>query len=281
MSKIHLVTDSTAYLTEEEIRQLQVSLVSLRVIVNNEPVEETAEDPERFIEYLRNAPTIPTTSQPPPGELLDVYDRLTANGDTVISLHLSSKLSGTFQAAKSMADHLEGRPIHVIDTETTAIGLRILLEAARKLIDAGMSTEEVIREIVKVRERLRLFLIVDSMEYLYRGGRIGGAQSLFGTLLQIKPVLWVKEGKVEVYEKIRTRKKAFLRVAEFVRDKWNSEGPQRIALAYVGASAEVQELQEQIISLVPDASPTIHFVGPVIAVHVGPGTVGVAMAPLE
>ncbi|MZP28739.1 DegV family EDD domain-containing protein [Heliobacterium undosum] len=281
LPRIQLVTDSTAYLTSEEIRRLQAHVLSLQVITEDRSFPETEIDSEAFAGYLRKAPKVPTTSQPPPARFLELYEVLASAGEPVISLHISSGLSGTWQAASAVAAGLEGAPIHVVDSLSAGMGLKLQVEAAHAAIAAEMPPEKVIEAICRVRDRHNLFLIVDSLEYLYKGGRIGGAQSLIGSLLQIKPILWLQEGRIEIFEKIRTRRKAFQRVAEFIAERWRQEGPLRLDVGHVYAPEAAKEFCEQIVDLVPEAKPTFSDIGPVIAVHVGPGTVGVAMAPLE
>ncbi|WP_170270042.1 DegV family protein [Heliorestis acidaminivorans] len=282
MSTIHLVTDSTAYLTEEAMASLQVHVVSLSVVYDNESYLDTQKDHYEFAEYLRHANPIPTTSQPTLTEFQDLYDRLTIDGSTVLSIHISSGLSGTYQVASMAAQSLKDRSIHVIDSWSTVGGLQIQVEYLRQLIDAGLPVEEVVSKALEMREKHKLLLLLDSLEFLHRGGRIGKAQSLFGSLLSIKPVLWLhNQGKVEVYDKIRTRRKAYGKIAEYVKENWELMGPLRIALSHIKAEAEVKEMQAMIQNAIPAASPTIHSAGSVIAVHTGPGSIAVSFQPLE
>ncbi|QGG46960.1 DegV family protein [Heliorestis convoluta] len=282
MSTIHLVTDSTAYLTNEEIKSLQCHVVSLRVISNNDSQLDAETDHVEFAQFLRHANPIPTTSQPPMSEFQELYDQLTSDGSSVISIHLSANLSGTYQSASMAARTLENRDIHVIDSWSTVSGLRIQLESIRQGIDSGLALQEIVSNALAAREKHKLLLLLDSLDFLHRGGRIGRAQSLFGSLLSIKPVLWLQnQGKVEVYDKIRTRKKAYRKIAEYIQENWQQQGPLRIALSHVNAEAEVKEMQAMIQKAVPAASPTIHSVGPVIAVHTGPGSIAVSFQPLD
>ncbi|MDD2421512.1 MAG: DegV family protein [Heliobacteriaceae bacterium] len=280
MTDIYLVTDSTAYLTAGELETLRCTVVPLRVIAGNDVFLDNEKDPEEFAQLLRTIRQLPTTSQPPVAEFVTQYERLTANGGAVFSLHMSSVLSGTYQAALMAARTLPGRRIHVIDSLSTIPGLLFQLETARQVIDQGGTEAEITQEIIRVRDQHALFFMVDSLEHLYKGGRIGGAQALFGSFLQIKPILYLNAGKVEVFEKIRTRKRAMLRIAEYFRQKWGEAGPLRVAVAHIGAREEALAMRELLSSMVPAAKPTVHAVGPVIATHVGPGAIGVIFAPL-
>lgn len=213
------MTDSTAYLPRRFREQYQVEVVSL--LVNFEsvsfPEEEIYGDYDPFYARLSRASSLPTTSQPSIGDFLQAYERLGGSVDSIISIHITEGISGTVKSAQAAARMLPGLDITVIDSRKTSIGLYMVVEAAAQAVAAGLEKEEVLAIICYVVEHSLVLFTLDTLEYLRRGGRIGGAASLIGNLLQIKPILFFNPGKnniIDLYDKVRTREKALRRILE-------------------------------------------------------------------
>ena len=278
---IHLVTDSTAYLPQEIRSKYDVHTVSLKICVGDRTYdEEGGIAQEEFFKLLANVETTPTTSQPSVGEFVSLYERLTADGDEVLSIHISSGLSGTVPNATSAARQVAPDRITVVDSQTTAIGLLLLVIAAGEEIAAGKGRGEVVSVLDRlIRESTAIFMVED-LAYLHKGGRINTAARFLGTLLSIKPILYIKDGKIEPLDKTRTSKKARRRVLDEVVQRIGKR-PVRAAVAHILAPQAAQEMAATVRERLNCREIYISEVGPVIGSHVGPGFLGVAACPLE
>ena len=195
MSKICIVTDSTADLTPAQAEGLGVTVRPLSVVFGDKVYLDGIDiRPETFYSMLASSNTLPTTSQPSPGEFVEVYERLFSEGcDTIISIHLSAGLSGTSQAAQQAAEHL-GKDIRVVDSRSISVGVGVQVMAAAEAVKAGKSVEEVLEAIEVSRQNHEVLFTLNTLEYLAKGGRIGKAKSLLGSLLNIKPIIRVDNG---------------------------------------------------------------------------------------
>lgn len=276
---VKIVTDSTSYLTPDVLEKYQISEVSLIVNFGKKSFPEGNEkDYHPFFEELKRSKIYPTTSQPAVGDFVETYRQLTDDGSSVISLHISGFLSGTMQAAQTAAGMLEERDICVVDSMFTVAALAFLVEEAGKMALAGKSKEEILIKIEGMKEHTYLFFLVDTLEYLYRGGRIGGASAIFGNLLQIKPILHVKDGVIDVLTKVRTREKAIrqllLEVEKRMEGDWDKI---RMGVLHVDNPVGGEHLKELLQKKYPGVNPDFYSVGPVIGSHVGPGTTAIVI----
>lgn len=272
-SKVHIVTDSTAYLPAEFLAaNPHVHVVPLTVNCGGQIIEDCIENNENFfaaMNELSKQGAVPTTSQPAPGCFAELFQKLLNQGCEIIAVTISSKLSGTVQSAMTAAYMVGEDKISVVDSLTTVGGLRFLVEDAAAAALEGRSREDIVAFLEKNKHRMRVLLLPDSLEHLRCGGRIGGAQALVGSLLNIRPVLYVtNNGDIEVLEKIRTQKKALNRMVE--------ELPSNCKRAYYGhvagekAAISLRKLSEAKIG----AEVLAEDIGPVISTHVGLGVVG-------
>ncbi|MCR4408562.1 MAG: DegV family protein [Anaerolineae bacterium] len=277
---IKIVTDSTAYLPEEVIQRYNISVIPLNVLFGERSYKEGLElSHEQFYKMLAQAKDLPTTSQPSVGEFQALYSELVKDGSEVISIHISSKLSGTVDSALMACKEFPGAKISVVDSLSTAIGLELMVVAAAEAVAAGQSRAEVVAMLERMVREIRLFFVVDTLEYLQKGGRIGGAAALVGTLLNVKPILCLKEGRVEPLDKVRTKRKAVARILDAMVEEFGSEEPVRVAVGHAMALEEGEMLLEKARSSLNCSTLSIAQIGPAIGTHTGPGALGLAACP--
>ncbi|WP_029421650.1 DegV family protein [Alicyclobacillus macrosporangiidus] len=279
MEQIAFVTDSTAYLTPEQVRAHGITVVPLSVIFGDvayrEGVDITA---EAFYEKLAEAKTLPSTSQPPVGKFVEVFERLLQDHDTVLCYLLSAKLSGTVRAAETAAGMVEGR-VRVIDSEYASYGIAGPLLDGVRMAEQGASSDEIVAYWERIRSQVKSLFIIDTLEYLHRGGRIGGAAAVLGSLLQIKPILTVVDGRLDLFDKVRTHRRAMERMlAEF--DAAASGGARlRVGVVHSRRLAEAEDLCRQLTAKYPNIEVEISELGPVIGTHTGPGVLAILYYP--
>ncbi|HOB29644.1 MAG: DegV family protein [Dethiobacteria bacterium] len=274
MDKIALVTDSTAYLSEEEIAQHAITVIPLTVNFADGFIYDGLVDTNEFFARVDRSNKLPFTSQPAVGQFVEIYRALIEAGKEVISIHLSSELSGTFESARGAASMVDPNKITVIDSTTTSAPMAFLVLAASQWAREGFSRSEIAVKLEKAIPELRSFFIPDTLEYLKKGGRIGGAQALLGSMLQIKPILYFFEGKVEVFEKVRTRRKAINRM---LQELPLESKHLKVAVVHCAALEDAVGIKELIIGMAPHAQVEIREFGPVLSTHGGPGLVGMGV----
>lgn len=280
---VKLVTDSTADLPGSLVRKHGLTVVPLHVHFGEEDYRDGVDIwASEFYYKLENGGVLPHTSQPSPGDFLQVYEALTADGSEVVSIHLSRALSGTCQSADLAAGML-GRPavVTVVDTASASLGVGLVaLEAARKAAE-GASREEMAEAARRASKRLVLLFVVDTLEYLQKNGRIGRASAFAGSLLNIKPVLTLEGGIVTPVEKVRGKAKALDRMFEVCHVRVAGK-PARWAVVHADRPEEALILAERVKSEFKCVeAPIVSDIGPVIGSHTGPGTLGVVALPEE
>ncbi len=275
-SNIALVTDSTAYLTEEEKQEYGVEVVPLTINFEDGTMVDGIVDSREFFKRVDSCSKIPFTSQPSAGEFKECYEKLIAEGKEIISIHISGKLSGTVESARTAAGMVDESKISVVDSFLLAGGLSYLVQAAVKWVQEGQGREEIVKRLEEEKRKIKIIFTPATLEYLKKGGRIGGAQALLGTILQIKPVLIIEEGYVDILDKVRTRKKAVNRLLqEIPRDSKELY----ITASYVQVEEEAYQLKELVEQEVPHAEIEVKELGPVISIHGGPQLVGLIIWP--
>ncbi|NMC79869.1 MAG: DegV family protein [Chloroflexi bacterium] len=280
MSKVAIVTDSTAYIPPEMMRGLPIYSVPLQVIWEGKVYQDGIDiTPAEFYERLKKTTSMPTTSQPTPQLFTELYSKLLDEGYDILSIHISAKLSGTLDSAIQARNALDKDRIVLFDSEftTMAMGFQILT-AARAAIE-GATLQECHQLAEEARNRCGAIFVVDTLEFLHRGGRIGGAAALFGTAFNIKPILEVRDGRVEPLERVRTKRKALLRLLDIATERISKDRPVRIASLVTDNPAEAQSLLDQLRSRfnVSDVSDALCApISPVLGTHTGPGTLGFA-----
>jgi DegV family protein with EDD domain len=277
---IHLVTDSTAYLPPEIKARYNVHTISLKICVGDQTFDEDGGiTKEEFFRLLAKVETTPTTSQPSAGEFIALYQQFAVGDDEVVSVHISSGLSGTVPNALAAAQEVAPDRISVVDSRTTAIGLVIMVVAAGEALAAGRTRPQVVSMLERMVRESVAFFSVEDLAYLQKGGRINTAARLLGTLMNIKPILYLNEGKIEALDKVRTTRKARMRLLDEVEQRMAG----RLARASVThvqapeAAAEIAALARQRLNC---KEVYLSELGPAIGSHTGPGLIGIAACPV-
>lgn len=278
-ARLALVTDSTADLPSEVVAGRKITVVPLTVSLDGrdylDGVDITAAE---FYVRLQASTGMATTSQPSPGSFAEAYSALLADHDGIISLHISSRLSGTFAAAQQGAALVDGGRIHVIDSGVVSMPLSLLVLAASEMIRAGRPLDEVRSGLAAIQSGLGVYFMVGTLEHLRRGGRIGRASALLGSMLQVKPVLTISDGQVTPLERVRTQDRALARVVELARAADSGHGICAI-VGHAAAGAQAERLAAGLEDVAD--SLLIQPLGPVVGAHAGPGTVGVGCYPAQ
>ena len=275
---IKIVTDSTAYLPEETVRQHDISVVPLYVHFGTEAFREGVElSNEEFYRRLKAAPELPTTSQPSAGEFYEVFAPLVDAGHEVITLTISSKLSGTWNSAMAAKEMLPDAPISVVDTLSTSVGLHLMVDAAVEAAAAGATRQEIVDQIEQIKQKMQIFFVVDTLEYLAKGGRIGNGKAFLGTILKVKPILFLKDGAIEPLEQVRSKHKATARMLEIVEEYVGSNGStSKVGVTHSLVPEEAEILGQELVGRLGCDLTCMGELGPVIGTHTGPGMVGIA-----
>lgn len=278
MRQVRIVTDSTCDLPLPRCESLGITVVPLNVHFGDVVYRDQYDlDSDQFFRLLAKSTELPKTSQPAPLSFEEVYRDLTADGDAVVSIHLSGKLSGTLRSAQLARDSLRNRnQIEVIDSQSASLGLGLIVLSAAELANRGADAREVASHVRRLTQNVHLWFCVDTLEYLQRGGRIGRAGALLGTLLNIRPILKIEEGEIHPVERVRTRSKAIDRLVEFVELFPEID---RLAVIHGGSSLnEAETLLKRLEPLYPRDKILVGHYGPVIGTHAGPGSLGVVVS---
>lgn len=279
MSKFAIVTDSTAYLPTELTRKHNITVTPQVLIWGDETFHDGVDiQPDEFYSRLKTAKVMPSTSQVAPATMQAAFQGLVDQGLDVLGIFVSSKLSGTLQSAIQGKDMMgnAGEKVTLVDSQSTAMALGFQALAAARAMEAGASLKECAALAEKAHERTGVFFAVDTLEFLHRGGRIGGAQRFIGSALNLKPILSLKEGKVEGVDRIRTKSKAHDRILELVSEQVKGKSNVRIATLHANAAEDARKLLDRAAAEHAPVETVFTEVSPVVGTHAGPGTVGLA-----
>ena len=276
---IRIITDSTCEAPDALMQHPAVSVLPLSVVFGQTALRDGIDiSREEFWRRLPTANPLPSTSQATPGDFLAPFKQYTAAGDEIIALTLSAKLSGTYDSAISARNALPTAPIDVIDSRTISVGLGLMLQEAVTMIEASASRDEIVARLIRMREQIRIYFVLETLEYLQRGGRIGKAQAFVGTLLKFKPLLAIVDGEVVPVTRVRSRAKALETLQETLLQQVPQRGPQvRLALTQAMAFEDAEAVGAKLAKSFGTPQFYTASLGPVIGVHVGPGTVGAAV----
>lgn len=272
---VKIVTDSTADLPGELARELDITVVPLNVHFGEETFLDGVDlDADQFFERLVSSSQLPTTSQPSPGVFLEIYRELTQAGHQVVSIHISDKLSGTLNSARQALEQLGDAPVELIDSLQVSMGLGLAVTAVAKVVKQGASYEEALQAARTVTGEVQVFALLDTLEYMQKGGRIGRVRAIIGGLLRVRPIVTVKDGVAHSDATARSRAlgiRHMLGVAE-------RRAPlKQVAVCYSTSSEEADELEEKVRPFVSDGNVVRARFGPVLGTYLGPGAVGIAV----
>lgn len=277
MPDIAVVTDSTSYIPQELVEKYEIRVAPQISIWGEESYLDGVDMfPAEFYERLKASKELPTTSQATVASFHKIFEPLVAEGKQIVAVLVSEKLSGTLQSAQQAKAMFPEATIALVDSQSTAMELGFQALAAARAVEAGKSFQEVVDLAERAKQHTGVFFVVDTLEYLHRGGRIGGAARLFGTAINLKPILHVQDGRVEPFERVRTKTKAFARLLDIVQERVEGKPNIRLATLHAAAEADARGLLEEASRRLNPIETIVSEVSPVVGTHVGPGTVGLA-----
>ncbi len=284
MTHAVIVTDSTADIPEELVSKYDIHVVPLRLMFGEETFQDGVDiSAEVFYKRLVQSEQLPTTSQASPADYMHVYENIMTlhPGSPIISIHISSGLSGTFQSAVLAKSLMEDPPeITVVDSKSASYGFGLLVVHAARLAAEGKSADEILASVEQMRQQRKLYFLVDTLEYLQKGGRIGKAAAVIGNLLNIKPILSIdEEGIIYAVEKVRGRKKAIARMIERFQQDLGEVHHINVAVGHTADPASADPVLEELSRHYSLGEVVLPNVGPVVGTHVGPGTLAVFVWP--
>lgn len=272
--KTAVVTDSTAYLTKEERELYNIHMIPLSVNLEDGTYEEELTiTAQQFYDKVRGAKQFPKTTQPPVGKFVELYEQLAKEYDQVVTIHLSSGISGTFDGAMQASQMVEGIEVFGFDSEVACGPQGLYVIEAAKLAAGGATGEEIVGHLNDLKETMSAYFIADDLGHLQRGGRLSATAALIGGLLQVKPVLHFVDKKIVPFEKIRTRKKAMRRVEELLAEAVQKYDKLQAVVVHANCEDEAQAWLNQLAEKYPTVDFKLCYFGPVIGTHLGEGAI--------
>lgn len=269
MSTTHIILDSTANAPEAMLTaHPNLHIVPLKVIIGDTEWNEPELSNTELFRLIKEKGVHPRTSQPSPGDFARVFSSV---AQPIIMISVSGGLSGTVNGARAAAKEFKDREIYVIDSKTSSVGMIKMAEVALQLAADGQPAATIAEHLQQMADATHTLILPDSLDYLYKGGRIGGAAALFGSILQIKPILTLQEGKVAVFDKVRTKTRAVARMLEEL-DKYGEL--EYIGVAHGEAQATAEEIYNTICQRYPNIPVSLRGIGSVLTAHLGPGVLG-------
>lgn len=272
--KTAVITDSTAYIPKEIRDKWNIHMIPLNVIFGNEAYQEEVDlTAEQFYQQVKEK-DLPTTSQPPIGQFVELFEQLSKEHDAVICIHLSSGISGTFAGAVTASTMVDNLKVYPFDSEVSCMPQGLYaIEAAKMALD-GVEAEKIMSRLNELKKTARAYFMVDDLSHLQRGGRLSSAQAFIGSLLQVKPLLHFEDKVIVPFEKIRTRKKAMKRIVDLLGENAAGGEPYQAVIIHANREEEALEWKTELKTLYPNVEFTISYFGPVIGTHLGEGAMG-------
>ncbi|MCY8402992.1 DegV family protein [Bacillus sonorensis] len=275
--KTAVVTDSTAYIPKELRDRHHIHMIPLNVVFGEASYKEEIDMSWKdYYKEVKAHNNLPTTSQPAYGELIALYEKLAESYDAVISIHLSSGISGTFNSAVSAGGMLENIKVYPYDSEISCMAQGFYAIEAAEMAEKGAAPEEILSHLDHMKTSMRAYFMVDDLSHLQRGGRLSGAQAFVGSLLKVKPILHFENKLIVPFEKIRTRKKALNRIYELLDEDAGKGKPMRVVVIHANREEEAEQIIEELSQQYPHAEFYKSYFGPVIGTHLGEGAMGIA-----
>ena len=277
MSKVAIVTDSTAYIPQNLVEEFNISVAPQILIWGEETFEDGIDiQPDEFYERLMTAKVMPTSSQVTVTSFINIFTKLSGEGYDILAVLLSDQLSGTIDSATQARGSCPNTNIEIIDSETVAMALGFQVLAAARVASQGGDLRQCKESVERAKEKTGVIFAVDTLEFLHRGGRIGGGSRYLGAALNIKPILEVRGGRVESVERVRTRKKSLQRILDMVEERVSGSETVRLATLHANVPDEAKDLLEQANSRINTVESIFSTISPVVGTHAGPGTIGLA-----
>jgi len=278
--KVAVVTDGTSSLTPAQGEQYGLHVAPVYVTFGEKTYLSGVDlDAAEFYRLLHASKNLPTTAQPTAQDFIDIYTKLVDEVDEIVTVVISHHMSATLQSALMAQEQFTAIPTHVIDSESVSLGLGMMAIAAARAAAEGQDAQQVVQLLEKIKQSMNVIFTVETLEYLHKGGRIGGATAFLGSALSIKPILYVKDGRIEPLERARTRKRAVAHLLELVEEKVG-KSEAHFAVLHCEADEEARELGEQVKAKFNCAELVIAEAGPIIGTHAGPGTLGLSFYPV-
>jgi DegV family protein with EDD domain len=273
--KIAVMTDSTAYLTPEQREAFDIHMIPLQVVFDDATYEEEVDiTTAEFYEKIKQQKSLPKTSQPVVGKVIEKLEELSKTYDAVISIHLSSGISGTYQSMVAADDMVEGIDVYAYDSELSCMPQAYYAMEAAQMVTQGASVEAILERLDEMKQTMIAYFMVDDLSNLQRGGRLNGAQALIGSLLQVKPVLHFEDKVIVPFEKIRTKKKALSRIKSLFAEQAASGDKMRACFIHANRPEEAEALRAEMQAEYPNSEIDVSYFGPVIGTHLGEGAIG-------
>jgi len=274
---IKIIADTTCGLPLDELAELGIDVIPQIIIFDGKPYRDDTEiNTPTFLAKLNSAKELPKTSAPPPVYYEPLFKQYAKQGYPIIIPTPSTELSGTFRSAESAAEEVPEAEVHIIDTRTIAGGLGVLVKQAKAWADAGKDIETILEDLKALAEREVVYFLVDTLEYLYKGGRIGNASYLIGSMLQMKPILGIVEGQVTAIEKQRTAAKAYNRLKELVLEECPHGDQSLVTVSHCGGQERAEQLAAELSQALQVSHIPVYEIPPAIVVHAGPGVIEVS-----
>ncbi|MFD0827025.1 DegV family protein [Neobacillus sp. M.A.Huq-85] len=272
--KTAVVTDSTAYIPKELRDKWNIHMVSLNVIFGTEAYQEEVDiSAEEFYQEVKEK-GLPTTSQPPVGQFVELFKQLAKEYDSVICIHLSSGISGTIQGAVTAGTMVEGITVYPFDSEISCMVQGFYALEAAEMASKGADADMIMARLEELKRSARAYFMVDDLSHLQRGGRLTSAQAFIGSLLQVKPLLHFENKVIVPFEKIRTRKKAMKRIADQLGEDAATGASYRAVIIHANREAEANAWKAELSAIYPNVEFSIGYFGAVIGTHLGEGAMG-------
>ncbi|MFC5773081.1 DegV family protein [Ectobacillus antri] len=270
-----IVTDSTAYIPKDVLDRLDIHMVPLNVTFGDASYQEETEITDlQFYMKVREQEELPKTSQPAIGLFVELFERLAKEYDAIISIHLSSGISGTYQTATTVGNMIENARVYTYDSEISCAVQGFYVREAAKMAQEGQGPEAIIARLNEMKQTVDAYFVVDDLNHLQRGGRLNSAAAFIGSLLQVKPILYFRDKVIVPFEKIRTRKKALKRIIEIFDEKASKGMPMEAVVIHANCEEEAKRWQAELQALYPHVNVSLSYFGAVIGTHLGEGAIG-------
>ncbi|OAS86099.1 DegV family protein [Metabacillus litoralis] len=274
MSNVRIVTDSTIDVSKEILDEYEITVVPLSITIDNNTYTDGVDlTPSEFIKMMKQSEELPKSSQPPTGKFLEVYDNLSKDGSAIISIHMTRGMSGTMQSAQGAAQ-MSAADVTVVDSMFISKALGFQVIEAAKMAKKGYTKEQILQRVEEIRKNTTLYITVDTLDNLVKGGRIGRGKALIGSLLNIKPIASLQDGVYTPIGKVRSQSQAIKYLVKQFADDVKGKTVKAVGIAHADAFDLASKLKQAIADINPNCPVDISFTTPVISTHTGPGAVG-------